>query len=204
MIGRAGLAPYPDPLRRQRRCAGAPMRGALVQPSFCAAVCRCGLFALAPARSLAAQIAPPHDHIRSSSCRSDVTTHTRRVVYVNAPTANPLDRYSRNRIDADVMPDRMRHESAGTLCLPQCIRHPRPLDHTRSAQPLMETCIMRSQMRSESVLYYAMIFLIIALAAGILGFTGAAGAAVGIAKFLFFVFLVLFAAAFVYSRRGRH
>lgn len=63
---------------------------------------------------------------------------------------------------------------------------------------------MRSQMRSESVLYYAMIFLIIALAAGILGFTGAAGAAVGIAKFLFIVFLVLFAAAFVYSRRGRH
>ena len=54
------------------------------------------------------------------------------------------------------------------------------------------------------MLYYAVAFLVIALAAGILGFTGVAGAAVGIAKILFFVFLFFFLVSFVYSRRGRH
>jgi uncharacterized membrane protein YtjA (UPF0391 family) len=42
------------------------------------------------------------------------------------------------------------------------------------------------------MLYWAMVFLIIALVAGILGFTGVYLAAAGIAKVLFFVFLVLF------------
>jgi uncharacterized membrane protein YtjA (UPF0391 family) len=42
------------------------------------------------------------------------------------------------------------------------------------------------------MLYWAMVFLIIALVAGILGFTGVYVAAAGIAKVLFFVFLVLF------------
>ena len=37
------------------------------------------------------------------------------------------------------------------------------------------------------MLYYALIFLVIALIAGILGFTGIAGAAVGIGKILFFI-----------------
>jgi uncharacterized membrane protein YtjA (UPF0391 family) len=53
------------------------------------------------------------------------------------------------------------------------------------------------------MLYYAVIFLVVALAAGILGFTGVAGAAVGIAKILFFVFLVLFLVSFFYGRRAR-
>ncbi len=63
---------------------------------------------------------------------------------------------------------------------------------------------MRSQLSSDSMLYYAVIFLVIALAAGILGFTGVAGTAVGIAKILSIVFLVLFLVSFVYSRGGRH
>ena len=41
------------------------------------------------------------------------------------------------------------------------------------------------------MLYWALVFLIIALVADALGFGGIAGASVGIAKILFFVFLVL-------------
>jgi uncharacterized membrane protein YtjA (UPF0391 family) len=43
------------------------------------------------------------------------------------------------------------------------------------------------------MLRWAFIFLVIGLIAGLLGFTGVAGAAVGIAKTLFFLFLALFA-----------
>jgi uncharacterized membrane protein YtjA (UPF0391 family) len=41
------------------------------------------------------------------------------------------------------------------------------------------------------MLYWALVFLVIALIAGALGFGGIAGASAGIAKILFFVFLVL-------------
>src|SRR5437764_13771661 len=44
----------------------------------------------------------------------------------------------------------------------------------------------------EEMLRYALIFLVIAIIAGILGFGAVAGAAAGIAKILFGVFLVLF------------
>ena len=44
------------------------------------------------------------------------------------------------------------------------------------------------------MLKWALIFLAIAVIAGALGFTGVAGAAIGIAKFLFVLFLVLFVA----------
>ena len=40
------------------------------------------------------------------------------------------------------------------------------------------------------MLYYALIFLIVALVAGFLGFGGIAFAAAGIAKIFFFIFLV--------------
>lgn len=42
------------------------------------------------------------------------------------------------------------------------------------------------------MLYWAAIFLVIAIAAALLGFTGIAGAAIGIAKILFGIFLALF------------
>ncbi len=42
------------------------------------------------------------------------------------------------------------------------------------------------------MLYYAVVFLIIALIAALFGFTGIAASAVGIAKILFFVFVLLF------------
>jgi uncharacterized membrane protein YtjA (UPF0391 family) len=46
--------------------------------------------------------------------------------------------------------------------------------------------------RSFIMLYWSLMFLLIALVAGVLGFTGIYVAAAGIAKVLFFIFLVLF------------
>ncbi|MGJ7040959.1 uncharacterized membrane protein YtjA (UPF0391 family) [Shinella sp. BE166] len=49
-----------------------------------------------------------------------------------------------------------------------------------------------SNTRKEfKMLYYAVVFLVIALVAGLLGFGGIAGASAGIAQILFFVFLAL-------------
>ena len=42
------------------------------------------------------------------------------------------------------------------------------------------------------MLKWALIFLVVGLVAGLLGFTGIAGASIGIAKVLFFIFLVIF------------
>jgi uncharacterized membrane protein YtjA (UPF0391 family) len=54
------------------------------------------------------------------------------------------------------------------------------------------------------MLGWALTFLIIALIAAVLGFGGIAGTAVGIAKIIFVVALILFliSAVFGYSRRG--
>lgn len=42
------------------------------------------------------------------------------------------------------------------------------------------------------MLYYALVFLVVAIIAGLLGFGFIAFAAVGIAKALFFIFLIMF------------
>ena len=47
------------------------------------------------------------------------------------------------------------------------------------------------------MLRYAVIFLVIALVAALLGFTGIAAGAVEIAKILFFVFLLLFVVSLI-------
>jgi len=47
------------------------------------------------------------------------------------------------------------------------------------------------------MLYYAAVFLVIALIGGVLGFTGIAAGAVEIAKILFFIFIVLFVISLV-------
>ena len=54
------------------------------------------------------------------------------------------------------------------------------------------------------MLYYALVFLVIAILAGMLGFGVVAFAAAGIAKICFFIFLVLFLLSFVghISRRA--
>lgn len=54
------------------------------------------------------------------------------------------------------------------------------------------------------MLGWALTFLVVALIAGLLGFTSIAGAAMGVAKILFFVFLVLFLVSIVmHFVRGR-
>jgi uncharacterized membrane protein YtjA (UPF0391 family) len=56
----------------------------------------------------------------------------------------------------------------------------------------------------EKMLYYALVFFIIAVLAGLLGFGVIASAAAGIAKILFFVFLVLFIVTLIgHASRGR-
>jgi len=52
------------------------------------------------------------------------------------------------------------------------------------------------------MLYWALVFLIVALVAGALGFGGIAGVATGIAKVLFFVFLIAFVISLVMGRRA--
>jgi uncharacterized membrane protein YtjA (UPF0391 family) len=52
----------------------------------------------------------------------------------------------------------------------------------------------RSKGRS-TIIYYALVFLVIAVGAAVFGFGGVAAGAAGISKILFFVFLVLFVAS---------
>ena len=47
------------------------------------------------------------------------------------------------------------------------------------------------------MLYWALVFFVVALLAAVLGFTGIAFAAAGVAKILLFVFLVLFLVSLV-------
>ncbi len=54
------------------------------------------------------------------------------------------------------------------------------------------------------MLRWALIFLVVALVAAILGFTSIAGAAIDVAKILFYVFVVLFVVSLVmHMIRGR-
>jgi uncharacterized membrane protein YtjA (UPF0391 family) len=53
------------------------------------------------------------------------------------------------------------------------------------------------------MLHYALVFLVLGLIAAVLGFGGLAGASIGIAKILFFVFLVLFAVTMLLGRGRR-
>lgn len=50
------------------------------------------------------------------------------------------------------------------------------------------------------LLNWALIFLVLALIAGIFGFTGLAKESAGIAKILFFVFIVIYALSFLLNR----
>ena len=53
------------------------------------------------------------------------------------------------------------------------------------------------------MLRWALIFLVLGIIAAALGFTGIAGASVGIAKVLFFLFLIAFVVSLVMHLRGR-
>jgi uncharacterized membrane protein YtjA (UPF0391 family) len=55
--------------------------------------------------------------------------------------------------------------------------------------------------KENPMLYYSLVFFIVAIIAGLLGFGGIAGAATGIAQILFFVFVVLFVLSLIFGRR---
>lgn len=52
------------------------------------------------------------------------------------------------------------------------------------------------------MLYYTVVFLVIALIAAVFGFGGIASGAVGIARMLFVLFIALAVLSFVFGRRG--
>jgi len=55
--------------------------------------------------------------------------------------------------------------------------------------------------KGSVMLYWAAVFFVIALVGAVLGFSGIATGAAGIAKILFFVFLVLGALSLIFGRR---
>lgn len=56
-------------------------------------------------------------------------------------------------------------------------------------------------MKEGIMLYWAVVFLVVAIIAGIFGFTGIAGTSIWIAKILFFVFIALFVVSLLFGRR---
>jgi uncharacterized membrane protein YtjA (UPF0391 family) len=57
--------------------------------------------------------------------------------------------------------------------------------------------------KEVQMLYWSLMFLVVTIIAAIFGFTGIAWAAVGIAKLLFFIFLVLFVVTLsTHGRKG--
>ena len=58
------------------------------------------------------------------------------------------------------------------------------------------------QQPTKIMLHWTLVFLVLALIAAILGFGGLAGAAIGIAKILFFVFLAVWLISFLLTRRS--
>ena len=70
-----------------------------------------------------------------------------------------------------------------------------------TARILHELRLRCDSKKEESMLSWTITFLVIALVAALLGFGGIAGAAAGIAKILFFVFLIAFVVTLVLGRR---
>ena len=60
----------------------------------------------------------------------------------------------------------------------------------------------KARKAGKSMLHWSLVFLVLAIIAAILGFGGIAGTAVGIAKILFFVFLVIWIVGLIAGRRA--
>jgi uncharacterized membrane protein YtjA (UPF0391 family) len=56
--------------------------------------------------------------------------------------------------------------------------------------------------KESTMLHWAAVFFVIALIAAVFGFGGIAASAVGVAKILFFVFLVLAVVSLLFGRRA--
>ncbi len=63
---------------------------------------------------------------------------------------------------------------------------------SQAGSPGRSGCFLGKLQKETFMLYWALMFLIVALLAGLFGFLGVASLAAGIAKVLFFLFLVLF------------
>jgi uncharacterized membrane protein YtjA (UPF0391 family) len=70
---------------------------------------------------------------------------------------------------------------------------PKFLRHRQHRQPFRD--------KEHVMLYYAIVFLIIAIIAGFFGFFGVAGLAATIAKILFVIFIILFILSLIFGRR---
>jgi uncharacterized membrane protein YtjA (UPF0391 family) len=57
--------------------------------------------------------------------------------------------------------------------------------------------------KEETMLYWVLLFFIISIIAAVFGFTGIAVAAAGVAKILFYLFLILFILTLIFGIRGR-
>ena len=97
------------------------------------------------------------------------------------------------------------------LCGTAFQKHP-PVLLYRNVHPTLRgngvpfSALSEPQVEKEtpSMLYWALIFLLVAVVAGALGFGGIAGASAGIAKILFFIFLVLLIVSLIaHVSRGR-
>ncbi|MFT6464428.1 MAG: uncharacterized membrane protein YtjA (UPF0391 family) [Halopseudomonas sp.] len=71
------------------------------------------------------------------------------------------------------------------------------------AGPKLALAGRKPYLRRNTMLSWAVTFLIIAIIAAVLGFGGIAGTATGIAKILFLVFLVLFVVSLILGRRPK-
>jgi len=58
--------------------------------------------------------------------------------------------------------------------------------------PAQVTFLICEVSEEVSMLKWALVFLVLGLVAGVLGFTAIAGASIAIAKFLFFIFIAVF------------
>ena len=73
-------------------------------------------------------------------------------------------------------------------------------NYKRVKVDLSQTQTLIGSLKENLMLHYAIVFFIIALIAALLGFTGIAASATGIAKILFVVFLIMAVVAFVVNR----
>jgi uncharacterized membrane protein YtjA (UPF0391 family) len=80
---------------------------------------------------------------------------------------------------------------AGRWCISRFVEH---------WQPRRQAGVFRPhKQRRQRMLYWTLIFLVIALVAGLFGFGGIASASAGIAKVLFAIFLVLFLVSLIFG-----
>jgi uncharacterized membrane protein YtjA (UPF0391 family) len=93
----------------------------------------------------------------------------------------------------------------GISTLPRVLPAHKPRNQTRPGRVYpADDALLPRQFMEAVMLGWALTFLVVALIAAVLGFGGIAGAAVGIAKIIFFVAIILFLiSAVAGAMRGR-